>query len=108
MTVAHDRATLRGIAELILEARRDLVELGITLLGSEDHPSRVVFHFSSDEGHHSIAIERDDWAELPAEILAHDASRRVVAEWRRRQLLAAQMPWQSNNESFRASRFDAA
>lgn len=79
-------ASVRLAAELALESRDDLVELGIRLLGSEEHPARVVFHFSSDQGEHSICIEREDWAALPGDYLAHEAARRVAAERRRREI----------------------
>jgi hypothetical protein len=78
--------SVRLVAELVLEARDDLAELGIALLGSEEHRSRVVFHFASDQGEHSISIDREDWMELPGEYLAHEAARRVAAERRRREI----------------------
>lgn len=84
---SSDPVPVRLVAELVLEARDDLAELGIVLLGSEEHPARVVFHFASDHGEHSISIDREDWAELPGEYLAHEAARRVAAERRRRQIV---------------------
>lgn len=84
--------SVRLVAELIIEARDDLAELGIVLLGSEEHRTRVVFHFASDQGEHSISIDREDWAELPGEYLAHEAARRVTAERRRREIAAHELP----------------
>ena len=78
---------VRLVAELVLKARDDLAELGIVLLGSEEHPARVVFHFASDHGEHSISIDREDWTELPGEYLAHEAARRVAAQRRRREIV---------------------
>jgi hypothetical protein len=107
MNDKRDRASVRHETERLLEERRDLAEVPIVLLGSEEHPSRVVFHFSSDEGHHSIVIERDDWDLLGAEVLAAAAGRRVLSEWRLRKSLAATMPWQQSGGS-QESRFGAA
>lgn len=103
----RDRAYVRHGAERMLEVRTDLDDLGIRLLGSEQHPARVVFHFSSDEGHHSIVIEREDWDLLGAEPLAAVAGRRVVSEWRLRKSLAVTMPWQ-RPDAPQTGRFGAA
>jgi hypothetical protein len=107
MSDKRDRASVRHTTERLLEARQDLAEVGILLLGSEQHPARVVFHFSSDEGHHSIVVEREDWDLLGAEVLAAAAGRRVLSELRLRKSLAATMPWQRPDER-RHDRFGAA
>ena len=88
----------RLVAELVLEARDDLSDLGIVLLGSEEHRTRVVFHFASDQGEHSISIDREDWAELPGEYLAHEAARRVSAERRRREIASRESGTERTSE----------
>lgn len=98
--------SVRLVAELVLEARDDLAELGIVLLGSEEHRTRVVFHFASDQGEHSISIDREDWAELPGEYLAHEAARRVAAERRRREL-ASREPAPEKTSGLEIGRSDA-
>lgn len=106
MSENADRTVTRHAAERMLESRQDLAALGIHLLGSEEHPARVVFHFSSDEGHHSIVIEREDWAVLGGEVLATSAGRRVLSEWRLRKSLDAAMHGESRGTG--PGRFDAA
>jgi hypothetical protein len=101
-----DRTVSRHAAERLLEHKPELAVLGIRFLGSEEHPARVVFHFSSDEGHHSIVIEREDWAALGGEALALSAGRRVLSEWRLRKSLETASHGQRHGPV--SGRFDAA
>ena len=81
-----DRRFVREVAEEFLRARDDLRLRGIRVEDSTSEDGVVSFRFHSDEGEHSVRIDRPRWYEASPREIADEASREAMTAFYRARL----------------------